>query len=716
MCDVVKSITKKNKRKLDNDLDHLHKYSELKRKFDQLTYDTNINGTTGSASGNIDISIKDSESTEEAVINNEEAINLDITESQTIDYLESVSTERILRCLKERIENNKELAVALNDSLVDYNTWDDDNPLGFMSEHEKQIQLKYPIVNYCLSVAVHINNKIEELIKKERQSKDKIDIRFEIVVSKWVSDFFKKFTTKPYSSLSIELNDVYYISDNITHTSTNRIEIEQFLKSGKTTKQTKKHEASKDTFSYTPDLIYHLSKYASLFTLTAFNPINEVKHILKPAIYTDMQLLIHFAMMYYSNKISPRKDMYESFLENEHKYVTGKTHKILIDAMNSVIPQLVEHRKSYLFDCSHSNPQELILKSRTGDVKFDDKNMEVPKNVFETLISFLADNPLIYTNKLAQFYATNNDTTIGTFSRIKDSPIGRLMNFDFITNLQIQAIMGKKKKYVSWENQCIDMLDTEEILNELNQIKWIFGQILLAASVFDILKRKDQLDYPISTILSNVMTCTENNEVQYGCTFDILPGLFYVHLLNKDYEDNALMTPTLQLFQYYSLNVPKMRKSSIVDVVPGYIPSIIKRNSINKIHALNLVKTIKNKYKCIRFMNPDIISSLILNFKNYITSGVALLLNSFNTYNISIDSINDENLCISTPNKNDFVLNKLQNQKDISIYFKCPILYGLNMYHIITEKPNYDYQYLHQQQSDFYEQSLKHTQSDDNQN
>ena len=189
---------------------------------------------------------------------------------------------------------------------------------------------------------------------------------------------------------------------------------------------------------YAHDMGYHLVNFASLFTNVSFKPINKIT--MREETFTDVEILIHFALSSYENGL-----YYTQFLKEPETFLYGDKSDHLAAAMrNSCTMLMLEFRAGgYSFRVKNKHI-ELIRETRrviaTGDEGVESGVREeqsqnkapVPHKAMSVLALSILANTFVDSRRrnISVFRRTTPGTSSSEKSAQIDSPLGKMLNFD----------------------------------------------------------------------------------------------------------------------------------------------------------------------------------------------------------------------------------------------------------------------------------------------
>ena len=279
-----------------------------------------------------------------------------------------------------------------------------------------------------------------------------VGILSQLLPNNWLVDFLNVFTSPPPTTNSILLT-THFLSrrcfDNILYKRTSVTAIRGQLSGSRRAALSSYSSGgwsiSTPYLNYALDLPYHIATFANIIGTVSFTPPKKINEaIFPPTEYTDFQLLVHYAA-----RASDRID-YADFLENEHLYLDmngGRKRIAMMQALESAATDLFDSVDTDGVFKADSNGgikfvREVLDPTNPTTTPPQYREADVPSNVMSKLLTLVIDNmpqflqesgPLEYMSQTLMGYADESvrGMYVVPLSAEKDSPIGRMLNFDY---------------------------------------------------------------------------------------------------------------------------------------------------------------------------------------------------------------------------------------------------------------------------------------------
>ena len=257
-----------------------------------------------------------------------------------------------------------------------------------------------------------------------RNSTLQIDITSTVIPSEWMADFLyvfhraKTVGTQGYPTPR-ELEDVFYTTKVVRR-----------IAEGHNTVSTQLR-------NYTFDIGYHCVRFASLFTTLPYNPVDDLN--MKHTLYTDFELLVHFAMRTAKNDVK-----YEDFLTHPSSYLSGSKYLQMKEAVSRAVREIMSSFEKGLYFKANSNYGVELMKrtqSPSGDT-YSKEPAIVPDNIMAGLCLDVLENRIIYERRKEMAVFGGLRKLEARDMRV-ESPIGRLLNFDERSVAEFEAMYKK---------------------------------------------------------------------------------------------------------------------------------------------------------------------------------------------------------------------------------------------------------------------------------
>lgn len=350
-----------------------------------------------------------------------------------------------------------------------------------------------------------------------------------ITPSEWMADFLavferaEKFSAIDYPSHR-EMNDVFYTRKT--------------LKILPTDAPSPTHTRKRDITNYPLDIGYHCVRFASLFTTIVFDPLKNLD--MERTVYTDFELLVHFAVRTSRNRIP-----YEDFLLSPANYLTGDNFLKLLEEIERATNQVMGSFKNGLFFKSDSK-HGIRLYRRSQPLTDNDPIKISPAPVPDEIMTGLAldvlNNIKVYETerKCAVFCGLG---MVDSRDMRVESPIGRLLNFDGRSVSEFKNLY--KELNPSNPEQVNAQLSNR--IASFSCVQRVYAMLVTAASAIyansatktpTSSQRNSKLQ--VNFVLGRCMKVDDNTDtVMYASTTEAFPGLLFYTMLAMTTADSV---------------------------------------------------------------------------------------------------------------------------------------------------------------------------------
>lgn len=346
-----------------------------------------------------------------------------------------------------------------------------------------------------------------------------IDILATLSPGEWVTDFLfvfdraKRVGASGYPSPR-EMNDVFF--------TTNIVNIIDHGTSGS-------HAVSLK--NYAADIGYHFVRFASLYTTIKFNPVSNLN--MSPAVYTDMELLVHFAM-----RTAQRDVRYEDFLLQPSSYLTGTKYMIFVPAIKRAAKEIMDSFRNGLFFKARSR-YGLDLQRRTlsSSGVWKKEPAPVPNEIMVGLVMDILENVTLYERRREMAVLSGYKNLDVRDSRL-ESPIGRLLNFDE------RAVAEFKCLYRELDSSCPESVNAQlsERVASLGCVQHVYAMLVSAASTLYANWNPHDQKLGVSTVIDKCIHAEDT--IKYASSAEAYPGLlFYTMLASGSRPEDFLAIP-----------------------------------------------------------------------------------------------------------------------------------------------------------------------------
>jgi hypothetical protein len=235
-------------------------------------------------------------------------------------------------------------------------------------------------------------------------------------ISPWFAAFLKGFgltTGSGLPSYSQKMEGVMYRTDNVIPVTTG----DMF--------------SSVPYISYAADIPWHISRFCGMFSSLPFYSIDEEKHRMSNAIYTDTEIFLNFAL----SASEEDNESYAVFMSNPREYIQDHLSTV-VDSCINAYKLLLPLTKTWAF----SGGKRIIL-SREIDGSSTDQ--QIDERVGRILINFVINNKSSFNN---QTHIIDNLQQTQPFYKERDNPIGRYLNYHTSSNSEISTVRNNVGK------------------------------------------------------------------------------------------------------------------------------------------------------------------------------------------------------------------------------------------------------------------------------
>ena len=360
-----------------------------------------------------------------------------------------------------------------------------------------------------------------------RNSTLQVDITTAVVPSEWMANFLyvfhraKTVGTQGYPTPR-ELEDIFYTTKVVRR-----------ITDGHNTVSTQMR-------SYAFDIGYHCVRFASLFTTLPFNPLNDL--CMKATLYTDFELLVHFAMRIAKNDVK-----YEDFLTNPSSYLSGSKYSLMREAVNHAVREIMSSfEKGLYFKANSSYGIELMKRTQSpsGDT-YSKEAAVVPDNIMAGLCLDVLENRILYERRKEMAVFGGLRKLEARDMRV-ESPIGRLLNFDERSVAEFEAMY---KRIEPRRPQLVNAQLSDRIAS-FRCVHRVYAMLVSAAATVFAMRLPNDSTLQVSFVIDRCMRHDpDTGAVIYASTAEAFPGLlFYTMLASpakwEDFEKIATKSAT----------------------------------------------------------------------------------------------------------------------------------------------------------------------------
>lgn len=334
--------------------------------------------------------------------------------------------------------------------------------------------------------------------------------------------------------------------------------------------------------TYALDLPYHLTNFANMFGTMSFVPDKKFGRLFQSAVYTDMQLLIHFAAAS-SNQID-----YADFLKNEIDYQKGPKFLFLVKEIKAVAKILRDSFVGVHFTRGDKGPK---LVKRLGADKIE--NAPVPNAVLTVLRQFIVNNMSDHLRRSAIIGIRGDPSKPPSRDRIKDTPLGQLLNFSTQAVRDFTKLINNLKGVNNVTENNIQMnLAQASDLGVLPIIQSIYAQLMVAANCIAATRHRTTSQPNARILLERVMTVDDRyNTPIYNSSFDVIPGLLFHTILGGFNEKGEL---NFRKKDYFNKAAYRVVFFNVLGSYLRIVPTFKEKKTALKVPTLSGVISLKD--------------------------------------------------------------------------------------------------------------------------
>ena len=364
--------------------------------------------------------------------------------------------------------------------------------------------------------------------------------------------------------------------------------------------ETEKLKSSSDTsMSFACDTGFHLARFAGIFGMTFYTA--SMKKHQQLAVFTDVQLLMHFAIAYDQNLD------YDCFLSEDAVYLTANWSKIS-RAVRETVRLLLQEKDEF-------------KASKDGVVpRLGHQEKGVPDFVTGVLIRF-------FIQRADQFPSVRAlqilDGKKYQLSKETHSPFGMMLNWDVTSSLEFSNLVRKLRGDFKGANYSITNLGRDS-LGRSKTFGRIYAQLSLAARCCTAL---ESIDVEFETWLNTCVVREADSPVtEYLSSLEVYSGILYTQL----FGDNLSSSQTFRNFNFYRNCAHRTHLMNLFGEYGEQLPGLVA--PMKCFYEAISVKNIKQAggpigSDKIRYVNIHKLRQLYYNNKQTIYEVLAALLN-----------------------------------------------------------------------------------------
>lgn len=397
--------------------------------------------------------------------------------------------------------------------------------------HMYSRMLYTPYYEQCKFISGEVSRQRIE-IRKQNEIHSKKQNMIRLIPSNWLISFLNVFNQRQTISIPVypspkNLKDIFYTvllgyDDDTGYSDHHLLNSPAYLK------------------DYAADIHYHLSRFMSVVSSVLFLPLPEDREHFPETSFTDIQLLIHFSVLFAESqyKLHGEKPIsYKDFLQNEPTMVLD--HSLIIQLVIAGIESLLSTiNNSSRFREYHREYIQLTYVKNCGQKIFLEPSPvpPLPMNIFRSLI---IENRHIYKSRLGSDIPEVNSWVLADHS-----PIGQLINHDKTAVAEfnkIYKVLGSDLRSVAG-NIYMDA-------NKFMSMHRVYSYLLQCALAITLAAGKSDTMLTAVRYVLNRGINSNGQYVAYGSTGDILPGLYFESILGIDVTTNS---PDMEDKDYYA--------------------------------------------------------------------------------------------------------------------------------------------------------------------
>lgn len=353
-------------------------------------------------------------------------------------------------------------------------------------------------------IYAHMNREVR-LIQQEPEP---IDARLKFITTIYPSFWFKELIER---GLQEDYNDVLYVEQkNLS------------LIDGANRSELAKAQ------SWAPDIHYLISRMCSSLCMVPFIPLtgNNMNH----AVYTDTQLLIHYAA--FSN---PSLVNYKEMLKDEFAYV--RDHKsALFRAFETTCIKFKKYKDKLAYKRQGTVVAPTAVNINGTPVEGARGPTPVPPEIMDNLLPFLIDNIIRYRAEQREEAARGSRSIMIE----RDSPIGRFINFNNKSARELESLVKKLTRDYAMSEREVSLkgLSGQE-LPVLDFTRTLFTQMMTAAMTCNLMANRYTFFDRVINLVDET-TPPPRKDVLYTPSLAAFPGALFYTLM---YDQRHPLTP-----------------------------------------------------------------------------------------------------------------------------------------------------------------------------
>lgn len=349
--------------------------------------------------------------------------------------------------------------------------------------------------------------------------------------------------------------------------------------------------------TYTTDIHHVMSKFGSLLSIVPFVPDDSVASTMGETVFSDIQLLVHYAVA-----TNPDIINYFEFLKDEYGYMSeGSKFSKVKRAVNEAVFKLLRARETHTF--------KLMANRSVAPVSTTDKSRtEIPANILPDLLPFIIDNKSIYDLKAYEAKSGDIINTDKATTLIRDTPIGKFLNFDRASAAEFSRLVKKIKKEQYITSDARVSVKSQGVIGSMDCVRHIYTALMTSATTLRLIFGTNFAEALERLVVRN----PKFKRVQYVPTLEAYPGaLFFVTLFTsrnlalgrkrfsvEEYMDRSRLDFT-RLFENFINFLPSLEDVKAASYVPT-LKGVYSSKNRNEI-SFSISKT-EDMLQGLRFM------------------------------------------------------------------------------------------------------------------
>ncbi|AFU90099.1 hypothetical protein AbHV_ORF87 [Abalone herpesvirus Victoria/AUS/2009] len=383
-------------------------------------------------------------------------------------------------------------------------------------------------------------------------------------------------------------------------------------------------EETVDFISYAQDLHHLLSRFGATLSVIPFYPDEVSAGNMKPTLFSDTQMLFHYAA-----SSNPDLVDYSKFYESEFEYLSHpSTYKNFVKALTKTIKELLNIKDELKFQAAG--------RSLSVFVKTKNKQNNIPRGVLVNLMPFIIDNKSKYDVKEFEKAMKGEKDVLKT--KVRDTPLGRQMNFNRMSVAERNKNIKKLMAVHSIPDESEVYIKTQMDIGTLDFVREIYAALMTAATTMNLVKGQGNIDLVIKRL---TVKDVAGRKVMYVPSLEAYPGALFDNILyvngypfqkdgykgkTEDGKDfiNADKNQLITLFENFVRIIPSLSDTKS----EKYMPTLTGIFTAANRHPISFsIDTTENIIQGMRYMDGEVLKRFKINNNNLVAAVTAAYLN-----------------------------------------------------------------------------------------